>query len=530
MATLNVVNLDALIPREDFDVEVPSQPVTGLDKISIVHLEGPFFGPDLRKPDFQRETNNWSPAKIVDLIRAFVDADLIPAVILWRAGKYIFVIDGAHRLGALLAWIFDDYGDRARSLDYFGGLIPEEQRNIAIRTRKLVNDEVGSYQDYLAARKNPGNAPENMRTRLSNLAVNNIIAQWVPTPDRKSAEDSFFKINQSATPIDPTERRILKARRSASAVAARAITHAGTGHKYWSNFAKEVQLAIEDTGGKIYHALYDPPIASNAITTLDVPVAGRGYNTLPFVFDLVNEANDVDVEDTSAKKEIKEILKDDPDGQETLKFLKSVEKRVQRITGDNSSSLGCHPVVYFYTRSGAFQPVAFLATSRLIEELDQQKKLKEFTQIRKDFEEFLIDHKEAMSLLIHKFGSGGRSLPWLHMYYRRIVEGFWSGKGSETIQSEFIADPDFTFLTVPRPSGVREVSRKTKHNFSANTKTATFFATALPGGTRCRLCGALIHKNSVHFDHIDARRDGGGGDMANAQVAHPYCDSIKQAD
>ena len=58
MATLNVVNLDALIPREDFAVEVPSQPVTGLDKISIVHLEGPFFGPDLRKPDFQRETNN----------------------------------------------------------------------------------------------------------------------------------------------------------------------------------------------------------------------------------------------------------------------------------------------------------------------------------------------------------------------------------------------------------------------------------------------------------------------------------------
>jgi hypothetical protein len=88
----NVVNLDAMIPREDFAIDVQPEQASGIEKISIVHLEGPFFGPDLRKPDFQRETNNWTPHKVADLVRAFVDGDLIPAVILWRAGKFVFVI------------------------------------------------------------------------------------------------------------------------------------------------------------------------------------------------------------------------------------------------------------------------------------------------------------------------------------------------------------------------------------------------------------------------------------------------------
>lgn len=523
----NVVNLDALIPREDFAVETPPTQGNPLDKISVVHLEGPFFGPDLRKPDFQRETTQWTPTKVVDLVRSFVDADLIPAVILWRSGRFVFVIDGAHRLSALLAWIFDDYGDRKRSLDFFGGQITEEQRRVADRTRKLVNKAVGSYQDYLAARGNPAGAPEELQKRLGNLSINSIIAQWVPTTDAKSAEDSFFKINQAATPIDPTERRILKARRSASAVAARAITHAGTGHKYWMSFDKETKATIEAAGKAIYHALYDPPISSSALTTLDVPVAGRGYNALPFIFDLVNQANGVNVADTTLKKVVDDKLPDDLDGQATLSFLKAVARRVERITGDSSMSLGIHPVVYFYTRSGSFQPTAFLAASLFFEELAEKDKLREFTRVRKDFEEFLIVHKEAMSLLIHKFGSGGRSLPWLRNYYMKILEGLWAGNTLDEIQAKFSANSDFAFLTVPRPAGVRDVSTKDKKHFSSGTKTAAFFAAALPHGTRCKICHSLVHKNSVQFDHIVRVREGGNSDMSNAQVSHPYCNSIK---
>jgi hypothetical protein len=363
-----------------------------------------------------------------------------------------------------------------------------------------------------------------MQQRLGNLGDNSIIAQWVPATDAATAEKSFFKINQAATPIDATESRILKSRRSASAIASRAITHAGTGHKYWSAFPNELRERVEELGKGIYHALYDPPLGGRPITTLDVPVAGRGYNALPFVFDLVNFVNGVDVADTTAKKlATKDALPDDTDGTETLKYLQTVKRRLGRITSDAPSALGLHPVVYFYTRPGSFQPTAFLATMLFIEELADTKKLIAFTDIRAKFEAFLIEHKEALSLLTHKLGSGGRSLPWIKAYLHRVAEDFWAGKTAAAIQNSFVTDPEFSFLTVPKaPRGASLAEGK---SFSANTKTAAFFASALETGLKCRICGALVHKNSIQFDHKDRKSDGGAGDFENAQVAHPFCNS-----
>ena len=68
------VNLDALIPREDFEVQghnisqqlVNTLTATGLNK-------GEFFYSSLRKPDFQRETADWDKIKIKDFINSFLD-------------------------------------------------------------------------------------------------------------------------------------------------------------------------------------------------------------------------------------------------------------------------------------------------------------------------------------------------------------------------------------------------------------------------------------------------------------------------
>ncbi|WP_305465013.1 DUF262 domain-containing protein [Photobacterium leiognathi] len=81
----------------------------------------------LRKPDFQRETNEWTPEKVKDLVASFLDGDLIPAIILWKFGdSFTFVIDGGHRISALAAWVNNDYGDKAISLKYYES-IPEHQ-------------------------------------------------------------------------------------------------------------------------------------------------------------------------------------------------------------------------------------------------------------------------------------------------------------------------------------------------------------------------------------------------------------------
>lgn len=96
------VNLDAMIPREDFGREedvydldlIRDFPLANLDReLPILRL--------LRKPDFQRETNHWSPDQIATFVASFVDNEVIPPLILWKSPTFIFVIDGGHRLSAL---------------------------------------------------------------------------------------------------------------------------------------------------------------------------------------------------------------------------------------------------------------------------------------------------------------------------------------------------------------------------------------------------------------------------------------------
>lgn len=106
------VNLDAMIQRADFASEEGEYTLDLFQNFNISNLEAgsPVRGL-LRKPDFQRETNHWSPSQVATFIASFLDNELIPSLILWKSSSYIFVIDGGHRLSALRAWIEDDFGD-----------------------------------------------------------------------------------------------------------------------------------------------------------------------------------------------------------------------------------------------------------------------------------------------------------------------------------------------------------------------------------------------------------------------------------
>lgn len=508
----NAVNLDALIPREDFAAESGSGKGTPTGTISIATLADDFLAQSLRKPDFQRETSNWSPQKIVELITAFIDGDLIPAIILWRSGQYVFVIDGAHRLSAILAWIYDDYGDKSRSIAFFENHVPEEQLKLAEQTRKLVQQQVGTYSSYKDAVKTISYASNQMKERLGRLASDSFIAQWVPAVDAVGAENSFFKINQSPTPVDPVEKRILKGRNSASAIASRAIIRGGVGHKYWGAFEKPVQEEIEKLGREIYNALYLPPMGSMPIKSSDVPVGGRGYSALPVVFDFVNLVNGIGSKDA---------LEKDQTGELTLKFMRAVLKRVQRITTTEPGSLGLHPLVYFYSRGGTFQPVAFLAVSQLVKHLAERDELARFTEVRRSFEAFVMRHKEAFTLIVKRQGAGHRSRPAVEEFLVLALEGLWEGKSDSKIIEAMSADNRFRFFATPAP--IRDPG--SDKSFSDSVKSAAFVAELAVNGVRCAICGGLLHRNSMHTDHIMRKADGGGAHSGNAQVTHPYCDS-----
>ena len=116
----------------------------------------------LRKPDFQRETASWSPEKIIDLVRSYLDGDLIPSIIIWwnaKNGKVV-VIDGSHRLSALLAWVHDDYGDGEKICrPFFGRRYSARMEAFAKRTRELMQQEIGAYKDLKRFGINETDAP-----------------------------------------------------------------------------------------------------------------------------------------------------------------------------------------------------------------------------------------------------------------------------------------------------------------------------------------------------------------------------------
>lgn len=506
------INLDALIPREDFEVVDGSAPSSPTATLQIRNLEpGDFFYSVVRKPDFQRETSDWSPAKICDFIRSFLDGDLIPALILWQAGNHIFVIDGAHRLSALIAWVHDDYGDGATSRKFFDGVIPEDQITAAAFTRILIKKSIGSYSDHQFAVSHPEKSKQDIIERAKRLGRLALQLQWVQG-DATKAEASFFKINQQATPIDATELRLLKSRKLPNALAARAIVRSGTGHKYWSSFEEPKRIEIEGLAKSINELLFSPTLKT-PIKTLDLPVAGKGYSaqTLPLVFEYVNLTNDVRSDSAPIA---------DTTGDSTHAMLKRCKKIADRISGTHPSSLGLHPAVYFYSSTGRYQPTAFLAVVAMIEEFERRNLFVEFTSIRRKLEEFLINNKILINQVTVKYGSGPKGYVRLKQLLLFLVESFSAGKSETEIIKDMSDSPDFSFL---QPA--EKMSQKSGKDFNSDAKSAVFLRDALKEPLRCAICGGLVHRNAISIDHINRRADGGSGSADNGQVTHPYCNT-----
>lgn len=535
LAKKRLVNLDALIPRDDFLVSATEAipPADFASSMKVTDLERDSFTyHTLRKPDFQRETANWDPDKVAELVKSFLEGDLIPSVILWRSSHSgnIFVIDGAHRLSALIAWVHDDYGDSHTSTRFFDKNIPDEQKRAAKETRDLISKSVGSFEDLRQASRNPDTADEE-RVRLArNLSAYALTLQWV-RGEHDKAESSFFKINQQATPIDKTELAIIKSRRKPNAVAARALLRAGTGHKYWSAFNPEIQEEIESIAVEVYDLLFKPSL-DQSIRNTDLPVAGKGYSadSLKMILELVNYVNNIKDEmwlenSHAAPRRGKAAtstsqLENDVDGAQTLAFMKRVRRAALRIAGNHPSSLALHPAVYFYSATGQFQPSAFLATIRFVLELTQRNRLIEFTKVRSKFEEFLVQYKYFMNQLVRQHGGIPRSIDAILVMFQVILENIATGiTDGEIIEA-------FSGLAVLRPIKVRTaVDYEHKREFTRETKVMIRLQEILDKASLCGICGSRLPLKLSSVDHILRKEDGGLGEPRNAQLTHPYCNS-----
>ena len=502
------VNLDALIPREDFCVSGPGE-APKKTTIQIQELEpGAFLYESLRKPDFQRQTEEWDPRRVAGLIRTFIEDDLIPAVILWQNKGLRFVIDGSHRLSALAAWVHDDYGDGERSKSFYNGEIPDEQKRFADQTRKLVEKEFGSYADHIASMKNSDAYGPDIRKRALTFGTLSLELQWVKGNVAK-AENSFIRINQQAAMITPQELELIRCRKQPSVIAARAIIRRGTGHQYWAGMAEEKQTLIKERAKEIYSLIFQPPMPS-PLTTISLPAGGPVYSgtALRMVYDFIRLCVG-----TASTEE-------DAVGEHTIEYLERTRKVMQFLLSSKVNSIGLHPAVYFYSWTGKQQPILFLTMAELMLNFQQKKQLPLFISVRKKLEEYLILNRALVAQVVRKFGTKMSGYEHVTKFYSTLIHHLLSGIATENLTDAVREESSFRFLQ-PEESPYETAPKR----YSSKMKAGIVMRTLLTKELECPICGGKVPSQCLSLDHIERKEDGGMATVENGQLTHPYCQS-----
>jgi len=518
----NLVNLDAMIKRADFSFQ--GEDNSAFETFSTIPARelasGTPIAALLRKPDFQRETNHWSPSQVLSLLECYINGDLIPSVILWKSPTYLFVIDGGHRLSVIRAWMEDDYGDGHISHKLFGHEISMEQKNAADKTRRLIKEKIGAWSDYKSLLDDHSDITPEQQRKLSTLTARGLSVQWVKG-DINKAETSFFNINMKGTPLDDLEELLLRNRRKPIPIAARAIIRAGKGHRYWSSFDTQTAEKIEVESKKLHRLLFDPEI-NLPIKTLDLPLSGsKGVRTaMQILIDFLLVAN------RNQSKTPKKIddYNDDADGQETISVLKKTIALASRITGNDRGSLGLHPAIYFYGPTGRHSSPMFLGTVSLIsEKLEHNNKgfFIKFTLVREKLESLLIDHKDLIATILQKHISHKR-VQIHHKILELIIE--------KISKDGLVTEEDLISFAELEGKLITGDFTPSSTNITDDSKSKVFIHAALRNAIKCPICkGYLDVEKSVSYDHIERVREGGSGSAENCQLTHPYCNqSVKQ--
>ena len=426
----------------------------------------------------------------------------------------IFVIDGAHRLGALAAWYHNDYGDGEISQKFYDGDISEEEREIAERARRLIHKKIGgAYKDFDGANNSTTKSAEHKRI-ASNLGAFQLNVQWVEG-DVKKAEDSFFKINEQGVQLDKTEIKLLRSRRKGNCIAARAIYKGGKGHKFWAAFSADNQNLIQAYAKEIHQILFRPPLRM-PIKNADLPIAGKVSASLPIILDFINIVNGI-------PQDFREEVEDDKSGDETVRYLRNTRKIAWRINSQHISSLGLDPIVYFYSSEGLHRAASFRAIVALIVEMADNNSFKEFVKVRADFEELLLEYNYMVQDIGRKSRMAIKSYLNIKEFYKECLKGLKNKMKIDQAVNSSMKLEKFKYLKISPPIEYTENPEVTTEK-----KSAIFIKKALANRLKCIHCNARLHQNSLSFDHIIPKREGGLGTIENVDIVHPYCNSIRQ--
>ncbi|NMY43027.1 DUF262 domain-containing protein [Pseudomonas sp. WS 5013] len=507
----------------------------------------------MAKPDFQRATCAWTPEGCADFLSSVIRQRIIPSIILWKSNDtgLVYVLDGAHRLSVLRAWMLDDWGDKSGDF-YKKNENHDEVIAAAQETRALISKTVGAFSDFEDASKelrrlnSEGEAPrQKMSPQRFEMAqfYNDIVfssrtlhAQW-ESGDYRAAEESFLAINRQGVPLDDLESTLIEFRNGSYSRIIMSIANSGASGHYWpepssqDNLPAALQNSIREFSPRceaIHNLLFVPPFDSK-ILEINVPFMVspghfRKHQHLIEILPLLSHETAINKESLNNILSIDHKLPAQDVISNAQNILLKIEEKLSHLGSLKSSpnSISLAPLVYWYNRQGNYVRGLFYGFCHwMLSGSDVEIKNRKiiYSSIRGRFEEALIEYKDEFSDIQHKGGAGLKSI----------------GKISSTLQdlANIIiecSDSEINEKLENLFGNSKKASKASKsRSFTPKSRTEINIREMLKSAIKCEICGGIVDlKQDIQYDHIDHYSRSKDSTPSNGRPTHPFCNLFRE--
>lgn len=563
------VYLDHLIPRESLRYQRPRGQMVPVDSrkepLSISSLQNSNRVKLLRKPDFQRETWAWTPEDCVSLLDSIVNEQVVPSIIMWTSPEngLDYILDGAHRVSVVLAWLLDDWGDNLPREMYRDDEHERLVKAAANQVRNLIRIQIGTIDDYIQSEAQmdlairEGKSPQKdlpsvvfkrgyfYQSLLKGHVHFHVL--WV-AGDYEMAALSFLKINGSGRQLSDWERELVTNRNSSFARIVMSVASITSAKNYWptefpdipdSQMLEQRVQFITQGIDVMYEALFKP--SYREIQSLRQPLlVAPGPHQRPYY---LAEFLTVILGGRGQPAETKKLIERDRDAnvqqivnggwelvQETLNVL-------THLVGERNKpeSLAIVPALYLYTESGRYvRSLLYGLTYWLFagNDRDLLERKRIFSAYRGAFERVLIDKKDDLVTgLSRKTGSGPDITSQTANYFNGLLGLVVYHKGD--ISSNSFSKDYVEFSKEIVNKRLRPVAAETEQSrgrlFTERQRSTIVLRELLSNPIRCGICtGILDPTMAVQLDHVVPYSQGGPTSVDNGRLAHPFCNNQRE--
>lgn len=507
--------------RDNFEVAL-----TDFEKHSIIKC--------LFKADNQRSTECWNVQEIANFIEDCTEDQNINLCILYWKDIHgnIYIIDGAHRLSCIYAWINRYFADE--QVPQAPNFNDPQKQDI-----RYLRNYLGDLADFQKICTDAEFAEK--KSKLGDIKIS--FRQVLGTAE--DARRVFQSINSDTKRLDKYEEYHLRSRGSDAYYAIYACCYINDDKSNLEELQYTRLNELIELGERIHQLLFSTILLDNEMSH------GKKIGLVNELMNIIAGDQILNIMSLNQGEHVENLMS------HLLTILCRIATPVKN-TG--VPSLGFHPYLYFY-KDQRFQITSFLAWFSIVYEIHESLmqihhrtiSFKDFTRVRRSVEFLIANFPVATTETVGKFGSGIKGYDRLQIVYKAFIclslemevdfddeeclntfilsmsKAFKYINFNEFYVERFLGGYDDAVVkhVVGYVESISPISRSKPKAFSALTKSLLKHNFLVGNHNFCLICDGLIYLDSTESDHRIAKAVGGQGVLENGLLVHPICNRMK---